>query len=196
MGRKNVILALAAAIALSACNTVETTRNAPIEAMPSNIGLQSTRSATWRISDVKVVVPGSLSVSEANLYIPKSDIVWREDPFGDRRAQVQGIVEMGVKQALLNMDGVQPVVVYVEVTRFHALSQKARATVGGVHNMSMNVTIMDAETGLQLIDTFPIEMKLKAFGGQKAIDAEMRGETQKVRIIRHISSVFRTYFSA
>jgi len=47
-----------------------------------------------------------------------------------------------------------------------------------------------------LVDPVPIEIKLKAFGGQKAIDAEMRGDTQKVRISREIASVMRQYLGA
>jgi hypothetical protein len=57
------------------------------------------------------------------------------------------------------------------------------------------VTVRDAETGMQLLDTFPISASLKAYGGQKAIDAEMRGETQKVRISRHITEVMKQVFS-
>jgi len=191
---KKTLMALAIIASLGACSGVETTRNSPIESIPTQIGLQSTRSASWRVQEVRVNVPDTLTVSEANLFMPHSDIVWREDRFGDRRAQVKSIVELGVSQAVLEMNGVQPVIVEVELKRFHALSQKARATIGGKHNILFTVTIRDAETGLQLVDTFPVEASLKAYGGQKAIDAEMRGETQRVRISRHITEVIKQTF--
>jgi len=186
---------LACASFLGACATVETTRNAPFESATATVGLQSTRSASWRVQAVNVVVPETLTVSEANLYMPKADIVWREDHFGDRRAQVKAIVEMGVTQAVFDMDGVEPVIVDIELTRFHALTQKARATIGGTHDVEFIVSVRDAETGLQLVDPFPVNASLKAFGGQKAIEAEMQGETQKVRIMRQISLVMKQYFN-
>lgn len=195
MLKKSTVFAIAVAALVGACSTVETTRNSPIEAMPTQIGLESTRVTSWRVQELHVHVPDTLTVSEANLYMPGSDIVWREDPFGDRRAQIRTILELSIGQALLTMHGTQPVIVGVEVKRFHALSQKARATIGGVHNISFDVTVRDAVTGLQLIDTFPINASLEAFGGQAAINAEMRGETQKVRISRHITEVVKQYFS-
>ena len=45
------------------------------------------------VARVEVRVPRSLKVSEANRYLPAGDIVWREDPPGDRHAQVQAIVQ-------------------------------------------------------------------------------------------------------
>lgn len=188
------VTALACAALMGACSGVETTRNVPFESATASMGLQSTRSASWRVQQVNVRVPDTLTVSEANLFVPNADIVWREDRFGDRREQVRSIIELGVSQAVLGMDGVEPVIVEVELVTFHALTQKARATIGGVHNVKFTVTIRDAETGLQLVDPFTVDASLKAYGGQRAIDAEMHGETQRVRISRHITEVVKQYF--
>ncbi|MDA0223761.1 MAG: hypothetical protein O3A08_08235 [Proteobacteria bacterium] len=195
MLNRNAVFAMAAAVLLGACSGVQTTRNAPIETLPTQIGMQATTGGNWHVQEVRVNVPETLTVSEANLYVPASDIVWREDPYGDRRAQVKAIVELSMQQAFIGMQGAQAVIVDVELRRFHALSQKSRASVGGVHKIHFDVTVRDAETGRQLLDTFPISASLKAYGGQKAIDAEMRGETQKVRISRHITEVMKQVFS-
>jgi len=197
MSKTNLILALTAATLLGACASSVSTRNAPLEVTPtsnvSSIGIKSSQSVSWRIEDVRVNVPDSLSVTEANLYLPPTDIVWREDPYGDRREQVRKILDLAVSQAAIGMDGGEPVYLDIELKRFHALSQKARATIGGQHTILFEVTVKDVATELALVDPFQVRIKLKAYGGQKAIDAEIRGETQKVRISREITSVMRTY---
>lgn len=198
MKRSNLVLAIALVAVLSACNNM-TTRNAPLEQIPQSTmpglttGIKSSQSLAWHVQDVRVNVPDSLTVSEANLYMPGSDIVWREGPYGDRRRQVGEILDLAVSQATLGMNGGEPVFIDINVKRFHALSQKARATIGGQHTIIFEVCIRDAATETELIEPFPVEIKLKAFGGQKAIDAEMRGETQKVRISREVTSVMRHY---
>ncbi len=200
MSKKYLILALTAATFLGACASGVTTRNVPLESTPtsnvSRIGIKSSQSAMWRIEDVRVNVPDTLSVTEANLYVPPTDIVWREDPYGDRREQVRKILDLAVSQAALGMDGGEPVYLDIELKKFHALSQKARATIGGRHTIVFEVTVKDVATGLVLVGPFSVSIKLKAYGGQRAIDAEMRGETQKVRISREITNVMRTYLGA
>lgn len=188
--------AIAALALMGACNNVGTSRDIPLETLPAaNVGVKSSQSVTWHVQEVRVNVPETLTVSEANLYLPPSDIVWREDPHGDRRLQVKNIMDMAVSQAAISMTGGEPVYLNIDLKRFHALSQKARATVGGQHTITFIVGVHDVATDVPLIEPFPVEIKLKAFGGQKAIDAEIRGETQKVRISREITSVMRMYLS-
>lgn len=200
---------IALTISLGACNNVGATRNAPVEKLPdlenveivsatveakssrTKVVRKSTAAQSWRIEDVRVNVPPTLTVSEANLFFPGSDIVWREDRFGDRRQQVASIVDLAISQAAIGMTGNNSVYMDVELKRFHALTQKARATVGGTHSIIFEVAVRDANTGDALISPFPVEIKLKAYGGSKAIAAEMRGETQKVRITREITRVMR-----
>ncbi len=184
---------IAALTLLGACAEVAATRNAPVLSETATMGVKSSQSVSWHVQEVRVNVPDSLTVSEANLYMPKSDIVWREDPHGDRRMQVRNIIDTAVNEAAQGMNGGEPVYLDIDLKRFHALSQKARATVGGQHTIVFEVCIRDVATNVELIDPFPVEIKLKAFGGQKAIDAEIHGETQKVRISREITSVMRKY---
>lgn len=83
MRKSKLMLTIVAATFLGACNSVGTTRNAPIEVLPNSsviqMGIKSSQSVSWRVEAVRVNVPDTLTVSEANLYLPKSDIVWRED---------------------------------------------------------------------------------------------------------------------
>jgi len=124
-----LIAALATAVSLSACASVETvTRSAPEPTQAT----QPT-SAALNISAVRISVPYALKVSEANSYYPGGDIVWREDPLGDRHQQVKSIFEQGIQKAAPNVQGSVPVMLDIEVTRFHALTEKARYTTGGVH---------------------------------------------------------------
>lgn len=168
MIRKRMLTALAAVALLGACNSAVPTGNVPLETLPTKTSIKSSQSIAWHIQDVRVNVSETLKVSEAHLYLPDADIVWREDPFGDRRAQVKNIIDMAASQAVLNMDGTNPVYLDIEVKKFHALSQKARATVGGRHWIQLEICIRDVTTDVELVDPIPIDIKLKAFGGRKA----------------------------
>jgi hypothetical protein len=143
-----------------------------------------------RIDSFTVNVPKSLKVNERNLYYPIGDIVWRGEPRGDRYAQVKAMFDAGLRSAATRIDGARPVRLDVQVTRFHALSEKARYTVGGVHDIDFRYRLVDVQTGLPIGPSKEINADLKALGGQAAMAAEGRGETQKSRIIAHLARVF------
>jgi hypothetical protein len=194
-----MIAALVVAAGLSACASSgpiseTTTRNAP-GVSPVVAPSLTAQSANWRLADVRVLVPGDLKVSEANRYYPVADIVWREDPFGDRRAQVAKIIDDGMTNGLTHLNGNRPVFFDIKVSRFHSLSEKARYSVGGVHNIVYTLTVADAATGVSLHGPIEMEVDLKAFGGDQAFAAERRGETQKVRIQSHLASLMRQRFN-
>ncbi len=134
------------------------------------------------VRKLSVTVPRSLKVSEANTYLPHADIVWRGDPIGDRYAQVQKIFETAMRQGVKSMHGPIPVDIEIVVKRFHALTEKARYSVGGVHNMEFDLAIRNPRTGELLVPVRSITADLTAFGGRQAILADARGDTQKVRI--------------
>ena len=143
------------------------------------------------IAQVTVRVPRSLKVSEANRYLPKGDIVWREDPIGDRHAQVQTIVQAAMERGVAALQGPVEADLEIEVTRFHALTEKARYTTGGVHAISFIMTLRNSETGEVLIPAREIEANFKAYGGQRALLAMSEGRTQKVRITEHLAAVIQ-----
>lgn len=201
---------LAAALMLgglvSACGTTNiASRNAPFEpevlprvSTPVNVTAQEIPNDVLApildnvsIKKITVNVPRTLKVSESNRYLPNSDIVWRGDMIGDRHAQVQAIFETAMARGTEPMTGVVPVALDIEVTRFHALTEKARYTVGGVHSITFNMTLRNADTGDALTETRRVRADLDAFGGVQALRAEAAGQTQKVRITAHLAEVIR-----
>lgn len=179
------ILALAAALVLSACATTEpASRNVPFDTQ----GIVAP-SSSYAIASYSVRVPRSLKVSEANRYFPNGDIVWREDPIGDRHQQVAAIFEQGLKLGAQRTQGGVPVVAEIEVLRFHAITNKARYSVGGVHAITFDLTVRDAETGSVIKPKHRVKANLKALGGNAAVDADRRGITQKSRITNHLAGV-------
>ncbi len=198
---------------VSACANIETTtRNAPFETTPAvtsasvdMIGFAATGPAVaapqsavpaFHITQINVDVPKSLKVSEANRYYPSGDIVWREDPMGDRHAQVKAIFQTALQRGADTMTDGMPVILDVKVSRFHALTEKARYTVGGVHSIAFTMQLRDATTGALIGEPHQVKADLKAFGGQTAIEAVARGETQKVRITAHLANVLRQEMTA
>ncbi|WP_415403144.1 DUF6778 family protein [Tateyamaria sp. SN3-11] len=191
---KLVTLLLMGGLVSACANTNVATRNAPFEATPLSASIdvqEETKLTDVRVENITVRVPRSLSVSEANRYLPSSDIVWREDPIGDRHAQVANIFHAAMTQGTAPLDGAAPVALDIEVARFHALTEKARYTTGGVHNINFVLTLRDPETGVILGEPRKIRADLDAFGGQQALAAEARGQTQKVRITNHLAEVIR-----
>lgn len=182
--------AILSAVGLSACGSVETaTRNAPLETPLGKAEVQAPVTRDLTIVSYNVEVPRSLRVSEANLYYPMGDIVWREDPRGDRHAQVAAILEKSVKDSARLMGEGTPVAVNIRLDRFHALTEKARYTVGGVHNVIFHMSATDARTGEVIVPEHKVDASLTAYGGSKAVAAEQQGLTQKFRISNHLTKV-------
>lgn len=194
-----------AALILSACAQTETaTRNSSIDTSPKATATSAVSAAAAKsetklvagqspvtVQSVRVSVPSSLTVSEANSYLPKGDIVWREDPIGNRHAQVKTIVQNAMERGVAGLNGPVAVTLDIEMRKFHALTEKARYTVGGVHGLSFVLTLRDAATGEAIMPARLIRADLDAFGGAQALRAEARGQTQKVRITDHLAEVIR-----
>lgn len=190
--KRRMIAALMMGLSVAACGGAPETvsRGMPLDMQ------QDVAPVSVSVRSVQVRVPRELEVSEANRYFPGGDIVWREDPFGDRHAQVQAIVQDAMQQGVAGLDGAVPVDLDIEVVRFHALTEKARYSTGGVHGLQFTMTLKDAASGQALTEPRLIKADLKAYGGQKAIAAMQRGETQKLRITRHLAEVIRTEIAA
>lgn len=189
MAHFRTIIALFAGLGLSACATIETaTRNAPLE----TAGLQATTTQPEiSVASYSIKVSRGLRVSEANSYYPMGDIVWRGDPIGDRHTQEARIFDTALTAAAEQGNGAMPAVVEIEVLRFHALTEKTRYTIGGVHSIKFEMTIRDPETGAVLMPPRTITADLKGYGGAKALAAEREGRTQKLRITRHLQNVIQ-----
>jgi hypothetical protein len=143
--------------------------------------------ARYDVKAVTVLVPPALVVSEANLYYPPGDIVWRGEPRGDRHAQVKAIFDEGFAEATAAMTRGAPVTVDVEVTRFHALSEKTRYSVGGVHAMRYRLTVRDAASGAVLDGPRLVVADYRAAGGRRALDEEAAGLTQRAVAVHNLA---------
>jgi hypothetical protein len=140
----------------------------------------------WDFAELVVNVPRTLSVSEAHGIKPRADIVWREDAPGDRYVQVEGIMRDALAPALRSMQGDVPVQVVVELTRFHALTERSRYTIGGQHEIEFVYLVRHAETGALLAGPEAVDLTFRAYGGQRAVEAEQQGITQRVRITERL----------
>lgn len=148
--------------------------------------------STWRVTEIDVTVPRTLSVSEANRFAPDADIVWREELGGDRYEQVDRIITEAARRGVARLRGKRPVKLVVEVATFHALTEKTRRVLSrsGVHNITFTAQVVDARTGAPLTPVDQIRADLVAYTGEQALVAERAGQTQRVRIIDHVSGVF------
>ena len=140
-------------------------------------------------------MPDELEVSERNVYYPIADIVWREEPLADRKAQVARIIDEGVTAGLRHLSGPEPVSFDITLARFHSLTEKARYSIGGVHNIIFDIKITDQRSGAVLHDALQIVVELNAYGGGKAIGSERLGLTQRKRIRAHLMSEMSKLFS-
>lgn len=148
------------------------------------------------ITSVEVIVPETLSVSEENAYYPSSDILWVEEPVGDRYAQVEAIILEAARAGTKDIKGETRAKMTVELLRFHALTKRARYTIGGVHAIRFMLTLSDPATGEALTEPRLVIADFRAYGGRKAIAAEAEGITQRVRIVEHLTSVFTDELTA
>lgn len=163
--------------------------------LPGAAGAVAAYRSPVSVNAIVVRVPRDLKVSERNSYLPRGDIVWRGDPIGDRYLQVQRIFEGAMTRGAAGLDGAVKVDLDIEVKRFHALTEKARYTTGGVHSITFDLAIRNPETGELLVPVRTIRADLEGFGGRQAVEADARGETQKVRISNHLAEVIRQELS-
>lgn len=175
---------LASVAALSGCvqnGTFRTYFDSPLE---------PTATATWRLAEVTVDVPRTLVVSEERSWEPVADIVWREDPPGDRYSQVATIMTAAVRQGAAGLHGGLPVRLEVVVRRFHAMTFEAEALNYdvGVHNVDFTIRAVDARTGAVLAGPDLIEASFPAKTGARMAAARAAGDSQKRMITRHVAA--------
>ncbi len=174
-----------AVLGLSGCvgvQTFQTYYDAPVSAAVSK---------GWHVVDVTVSVPASLKASEEHTYEPDADIVWREDPIGDRHPQVAAIMKSAIARGAKGLNGPRAVRFDVTVTRFHALTFETEAVniPGiGVHNVNFTIRVVDARTGAVLAGPTDIDAAMPALTGAEMIKARVRGESQKSQISAHVAA--------
>jgi hypothetical protein len=181
--RRAALLGLTATV-LSACVGGGGTFKTEYERLSAEV------SRTWRLAEVRIDVPRSLVVSEAKTLLPTADIVWREDPAGDRYAQVGKILEAAVLRGAQGLRGSRPVIISITVTRFHALTFEAelRDQDWGVHNVDFIAQVLDARSGEVLVPPTAIRAETPAYSGERMREARRKGITQKSMISNHVAA--------
>lgn len=186
-----VMMVLVAAVGLTACGGGIASRNAPLD---GTISVASKDGPTvmvpkYDVQQINVAVPQKLRVSEANMYYPLADIVWRGEQVGDRHIQVKSILEEGLTRGTAAMQSGRPVALDVEVTRFHSLTEKTRYTFGGVHSVKFKLSVRDLTTGAIVDGPRTVIADVKGAGGSQAIAEEQMGRTMRVVITEHLAAV-------
>lgn len=195
------------ALGLSACSSVGTSAKAPWQlfAPEGEVTRLDTgpvlgggpvlpltpAAAGYVIRDVQIEVPRDLTVSEANTYLPRADIVWRGDLPGDRHAQIAALFRDGMSDGLAQLAdaGTRPVTLMITVRRFHGVTEKARYNMGGVHNIVFDMALVDPGTGALLAPVREVAADLREPGGNEAIALDAAGQTQRVRLRAHLAQV-------
>ena len=190
--RRSMLCVSVAAIAMTAGCVGGSFRTYYDAAIPADV------SRGWRVTDVRVTVPTALTVSEAKTFLPKADIVWREDPPGDRRAQVATIIRNAALRGASGLRGPRAVTLNITMLRFHALTFEAetRLSNSGVHNIDFIAQVVDARTGAVLAGPVEIEASLPALSGASMRAARARGETQKSQISANVARTIAGWLSA
>ena len=150
----------------------------------------------YSVQAVNVSVPRSLRVSEANMFYPIADIVWRGDVRGDRHAQIKSIFDEAAAKVSAVMTQGQAAIVDVEVLRFHSVTEKTRYTVGGVHDVKYILTVRDAQSSAILDGPRKVHAEVKAAGGAQAVAEEQAGRTMRVVIVERLVNSLRAELSA
>lgn len=151
-------------------------------------------SRDWRISAVDVTVPRTLVVSEEEIFLPRADIVWREDPPGDRYDQVAAILKAAIARGAKGLKGTRPVRLEATVTRFHAMTFTAETQApAGVHDVEFDIVARDARTGEILAGPEHIEASFPALTGAAMARARLAGQTQKSQISDHVARTIASW---
>ncbi|MCU0817027.1 MAG: hypothetical protein MUF74_11320 [Cypionkella sp.] len=150
----------------------------------------------YDVRDIRIAVPGELRVSEANVFYPIADIVWRGEARGNRHEQVARIFQEAASAATSGMASGPAAVVEIEVSRFHSVTEKTRYTVGGTHAMHYILTVRDAQTGAVLDGPRDVVASVRAAGGAQAVAEDQMGRTQRVVVIERLTQSLRDELSA
>lgn len=201
-------LLIAAALMLAACSFSEPASRGLYEPVPlampavgidaANPGPETVLALPrFAVRSIQVRAPRDLSVSEANSYKPRADIVWRGDAFGNRHAQVEAIALAGASLGTEEMLAGVPVDLEIELRRFHALTEKARysAPFGTEFEFEAIVTLRDAETGAMIGAPRYVKRDFPAASGREALAEEARGITQKTVITQNFGQMIRDELS-
>lgn len=178
-------LVLTAALVVSGCVSISGVSRDTAD--PLTPVVADTAVLDWDVIGFDVSVPETLTTSEANTIKPQVDIVWHEEPFGDRHMQVDDLMTAALEPAFAAVTGSVPVIVSMEVTRFHAQTHRVRySNIPSEQEIEFVLLVSHAETGEILLGPREVDLTFPALGGSDAIAADARGETQRARISQRL----------
>ena len=201
MKLKSWLLVLITMIALAGCDAKNSSR---LDGLPLSevkldgrvsIGPSSATNLRYTVRSVDLIVPETLRVSEENLFYPDADVVWRGEPHGDRPMQISAILDEGLNAGASGAKQGAQVTIKVQLERFHALTEKARFSIGGVHDIVFVLTVLDFKTNAILEGPRRVEVAIKASGNDKAIAEDAAGRTQRVVIVEGVAEAIRRELS-
>ncbi|MDZ7905976.1 MAG: DUF6778 family protein [Cypionkella sp.] len=175
---KTTLIAAIAALGLSGCVMNDPPSRGGLGAQSLNPEM----SAGLNVAQIRVIVPRSLVVSEDNGYKPVADIVWHGEAVGNRYAQVERIASAAMAQGAAGYRSGRAVVADVQIMRFHALTPKTRASIGGKHELVYLLTLRERASGAVLLDAKKINATVRGAGGAQAQAEEAAGRSQAVVI--------------
>lgn len=183
------LVLVAAALVVAGCTSTYRTYYDPVPADASR---------GWRVAEIVVNVPESLTVAPEGMIKGDGDILWEEDARGDRKVQVAEVMREGLALGTARMRGERPVKLVVDLARFHALSYKAEDILqtSGVHNVDFTATVVDARSGAVLAGPAFIEAATPAFSGEEAKRRRAAGESQRSVIRNHVARTIAGWLGA
>ena len=202
MFKTGLVAGIGMSLALVACSPAAMPSRGQTDVLPAIAAPGAASPTEARVAaDLNVVsytvtVPRTLLVSEADVFLPNADIVWHGDREGDRYAQIEAIFAEALQTGTDDMTQGYPVIVAIEIEKFHALTPKTRATVGGNFAMHFLLTVLDANTGAIIEGPRLVIADTPASGGRKALREEAQGITQKVVIEGRLAEVLRSELQA
>ena len=162
------------------------------------VSLPESLTSKWNVTQVEVIIPERLSVSEENSYAPNADIVWHGDTRGDRKAQVAAIVKAAGELGTKNVKSGQNVHLVLQLEEFHGMTPLSlrKLKYSGVYNVTMLASVHEGPTNKPIIEPTPIYADMEAFTGARFAQAEAEGNTQKKRVTAHIAAVLAGWMNA
>ncbi|MEO1109694.1 MAG: DUF6778 family protein [Pseudomonadota bacterium] len=188
MYRRQLVLSFLALTATTACTRTWET------AFDENPSVQ--KSSNWHLEDLVVIVPDTLTLSDEDQLAPDADIVWHGEAPGDTRSQVEAILDEAAEKGTAKLKGNGPrVTVEITLEQFHSITRRARRSLSGigVHNIQFGIRVIDIKTNQVLAEEAGINAALPAYSGLAAVEADAIGETQRVRVVRHVSAVISAW---
>lgn len=150
---------------------------------------------SYDLQELRFTAREGLVVSEENSFYPTVDVVWRGDPPGPRIAQIGAMFTTAGQRSKSVLNGDRPVIVDIVLIRFHGVTERTRATVGGVYNIIFEMTVRDARTGEVIEPARRVVGNLSAPGGSRARALDAAGQTEKVRVTDFLTGLLRQQLS-